>query len=188
MKVITDRYYGKAKETRQLILKDSSFISFTRNFKYLGSWISYHLTGSYDILSRVKKANQATGALKFFWQANEVDVKSKYLIYMAIPLNLLLWGCDLMKRLEVFHMRCLRRILDIRWNDVVDNNKISNKKVRTFFNNIRKVESLIAKRLLLFVGKIIRMHCKKIPARLISAFIYKKDLKEDLILRLNILF
>ena len=66
MKVITDRYYGKTKETRQLILKDSSFISFTRNFKYRGSWISYDLTDLYDILSIIKKANQAIGALKFF--------------------------------------------------------------------------------------------------------------------------
>ena len=39
MKVITDRSYRKAEETRQLILNDLSFISFTRNFKYLGSWI-----------------------------------------------------------------------------------------------------------------------------------------------------
>ena len=81
---------------------------------------------------------------------------------MDIPLNLLLWGCEswamtkyFVKKLEVFHMRCLRRILGIKWSDVVDN-KISNKKVRTSFNNIRKVKSLIAKRCLLFVGKIIR--------------------------------
>ena len=99
---------------------------------------------------------------------------------MDIPLNLLLWGCeswamtkDLMKKLEVFHMRCLRRILDIKWSDVVDKN-ISNKKVRTSFNNIRKGDSLIAKKRLLFVGKNIRMPCKKIPVRLVSAFIYKK--------------
>ena len=37
MKVITDRCYAKAKETQQLVFKDLSFISFTRNFKYLGS-------------------------------------------------------------------------------------------------------------------------------------------------------
>ena len=90
MKVITDKSYRKAEETRQLILNDLSFISFTRNFKYLGSWISYDLTDSYVILSRIKKSNQAMGTLKFFWQAKEVDVKSKYLIYMARPLNLLL--------------------------------------------------------------------------------------------------
>ena len=33
---------------------------------------------------------------------------------------------------------------------------------------------LIAKRRLLFIDKIIRKPCKKIPARLISAFLYKK--------------
>ena len=55
MKVITDRFYMKAKETQQLILKDLSFIPFTRNFKYLDSWISYDLTDSSDILSRIKK-------------------------------------------------------------------------------------------------------------------------------------
>ena len=73
-------------------------------------------------------------------------------------------------------MRCLRRTLGVKWSDVVDN-KISNKNVRTYFNNTRKVELLIAKRRLLFVGKIIKMPCKKIPARLIPAFHYKKDLE-----------
>ena len=67
--------------------------------------------------------------------------------------------------------------LGIKWSEVVDN-KISNKTVRTSFNNIRKVESLIAKRRLLFVGKIISMARNKIPARLISAFIYKKRPRE----------
>ena len=31
MKVVTDRFFVKAKESQQLILKDSSFISVTRN-------------------------------------------------------------------------------------------------------------------------------------------------------------
>ena len=107
---------------------------------------------------------------------------------MDIPLNLLLWGCEswamtkyFMKKLKVFHMRCLRRILGIKWSDVVDN-KISNKNIRTSFNNIRKVKSLMVKRCLLFVGRIIRMLCKKTPVRLISAFVYKKHLEEDLIM------
>ena len=88
--------------------------------------------------------------------------------------------------MEVFHIRCLRRILDIMWSDVVDN-KISNKNVRTSFNNIRKVKSLIAKRRLLFVGKIIRIPCKKIPARHLSAFHYKNDLKGFTTIRHSIL-
>ena len=88
--------------------------------------------------------------------------------------------------MEVFHMRCLRRILDIMWSDVVDN-KISNKNVRTSFNNIRKVKSLIAIRRLLFVGKVIRIPCKKIPARHLSAFHYKNDLKGFTTVRHSIL-
>ena len=77
--------------------------------------MSYDITNSYDIFSGIKKANQAMGVLNFFWQAKEVDVNSKYQIYMAIPLNLLLGGCKsrammkyLMNKLEVFHMICLR--------------------------------------------------------------------------------
>ena len=53
-------------------------------------------------------------------------------------------------------------------------NKILNKYIRTSFNNIRKAESLITKRRLLFIGKVIRILFKKISTRLISAFLYKK--------------
>ena len=35
MKVITDIFYAKSKETQQLVFKDLSFISFIRNFRYL---------------------------------------------------------------------------------------------------------------------------------------------------------
>ena len=42
------------------------FISFTLNLRYLGSWISYDLNDIYYIDTRIKKANQAMGALKFF--------------------------------------------------------------------------------------------------------------------------
>ena len=34
------------------------------------------------------------GALKFFWSSENVDIHAKYLIYMAVPLNLLLWGVN----------------------------------------------------------------------------------------------
>ena len=75
MKVTTDRFYIKVKETQQLIIKDNNFISSTRNFKYLGSWISYDLNDSYNILAIIKKANQAIGPLKLFWQAKEINMK-----------------------------------------------------------------------------------------------------------------
>ena len=95
---------------------------------------------------------------------------------MDVPLNLLLWGCEYwaltkvsLKKLEVFHMRSLRRILKIKWSDVMEE-KITNDSLRKNFINIRKIDSLIANRRFLFLGKIMRLPTTKIPSRLISTF------------------
>ena len=73
------------------------------------------------------------------------------------------------KKVEVFHMRCLRWILKIRWDDVSEQ-RIRNLYVRKKFLNIKTIEIIISKRRLIFIGKIIRMPCKCVPARLISTF------------------
>ena len=175
MKIILNRYYDKSKCTDDII-GDFGFISFTKEFTYLGSIVSYDLDDYADVTSRIKKASQAMGALKIFWDSNHVDIGAKVLIYLAIPVNLLLWGCQswaltkvLIKKLEVFHMRCIRRILQIKWDDVREF-KIKNSQVRERFKNIDTIENIISKRRLIFIGKVIRMPCKCVPARLISAF------------------
>ena len=70
-------------------------------------------------------------------------------------------------------MRCLRRILKIKWDDVREQ-KIRNSQVRKLFLNIDTLENIISKRRLIFIGKIIRMKCNSVPARLISAFQMEK--------------
>ena len=96
------------------------YIAFCKNFKYLGTWISYSLRDDYDILKRIAAANAAMGALENFWIEDNVDMYSKYMIFRAIPCNLLLWGCEiwalrqsLLDSLEVFLHRNIRRILGI---------------------------------------------------------------------------
>ena len=83
------------------------------------------------------------GALNFFWNAPEVDIHAKYRIYMAIPFNLLLWGNEfwatnliVLKKLEVFHMQCIRRILGISWDNVRDEN-ITNVQVRKRYHKLK---------------------------------------------------
>ena len=107
-------------------------------------------------------ANKAMGALKHFWRSNKVDTHAKYLIYMAIPLNLLLWGCESwalpqssLAKLEAFHHTTIRRILQITWDDVRTHH-IKNMQVRQSFNDITTVEQQILKRQLTFFGKLIR--------------------------------
>ena len=75
------------------------------------------------------------------------------------------FGC--FEKVRVFHLRSIRRILGISWDNVRDE-MISNVQVRKRFNNIKSVELQIAKRRLTFLGKIIRMNNDKIPARLLS--------------------
>ena len=99
---------------------------------------------------------------------------------MVIPLNLLFWYCESwaltkasFKKIEVSHMRCLRRILKIKWCDVMEN-KISNLLILKYFNNSRTIESQIVKRWLTFVGEIMRLPSLKIPSRLISTYCSSK--------------
>ena len=65
------------------------------------------------------------GALICFWDSYHMDIGAKALIYLVIPIDLLLWGCQswtltkvLTKKVEVFYVRCLRCILKIKWVDV----------------------------------------------------------------------
>ena len=51
------------------------------------------------------------GALKNVWNSPHLDIWSKYLLFCAIPMNLLLWGCEtwsmrkaLANKLEVFYI------------------------------------------------------------------------------------
>ena len=88
-----DEVYDSAAETKRIYLSDGFFVDFTKHFKYLGSFISHHLRDDYDIERRLGQANSAMGALKHFWNNQYVDLIVKYRIFLAIPINLLLWGC-----------------------------------------------------------------------------------------------
>ena len=48
-------------------------ITFTRHFKYLGSYILYSLKDNYDIEHIISQASAAMGALNNFWIDNIVD-------------------------------------------------------------------------------------------------------------------
>ena len=89
---IYDQKYDNAEETKPTLISESIMITFTRHFKYLGSYISYSLKDDYDIEHRISQASAAMGALNKFWNYNTVNNLSKYLIFCAIPCNILLWG------------------------------------------------------------------------------------------------
>ncbi len=84
--------YNKLDETKDVQVADS-FVSFTWTFRYLGSLISYSLRDDDDVTARIAAANAAMGALKEVWRNPHLNIYNKYLLFWAIPMNLLLWGC-----------------------------------------------------------------------------------------------
>ncbi len=89
----TDVKYDLLTETQKNYIADG-FETFCRTFKYLGSRISYNFRDDADIEVRLAAANQSMGALNEVWKNPHLDTYSKYLLFRAIPMNLLLWGCE----------------------------------------------------------------------------------------------
>ena len=74
-------------------------------------------------------------AVKNIWDNPHIELHSKYLFFFAMPINLLLWGCECwalkessLNDIEVFIHQSIRRILGIKMEDV-KNERISNKKI-----------------------------------------------------------
>ena len=130
--------YDQLDETKNFSVADG-FVSFTRTFKYLGSLISYNLRDDDDITARIAAANASMGALKELWRNPHLDMYNKYLLFRAIPMNLLLWGAETwslrksqLDKLEVFLHRSIRRILQISMSKV-QGQRLRNSKVRDSF-------------------------------------------------------
>ena len=78
---------------------------------------------------RIGKAAMTLSRLtKRVWSNNKLSDHTKVNVYNACVISTLLYGSESWtmrahqeKRLNVFHMSCLRRILGITWQDIVTN-------------------------------------------------------------------
>ena len=121
------------------------------------------------------------GSLSSYWSDKSVDLKSKYLVFAAIPRNLLLWGREiwdlrtsLLSKMEVFLHRSVRRILGITMTEVKEE-RIRNAEVRERFFNIPTIQNQIAKRQLTFIGKVVRNSDQQLPTKLLTAWCNQKQ-------------
>ena len=126
------------------------FVTFCPHFKYLGTWVSLSLRGDHDVAKRLAATNASMGAMSKIWDDDHVDTYSKYVLFRAIPCNLLLWGCEiwalrksLLASLKFFLHRGIRRILKIKMGQVIDRH-IKNISIREIFYNIRTVQNQIS--------------------------------------------
>ena len=110
------------------------------------------------------------------WNDDHVDTYSKYLLFRAIPCNLLLWGCkiwalrkSLLASLEVFLHRGIRKILKVKMCQVFEQH-IINTSIREKLYNIPMIKNQISLRQLTYLGNIFRREDSHILTRLLTVW------------------
>ena len=114
------------------IFIDSKALDEAENFTYLGSIISNNLSLNTKLHRRIAKASAVMSKLKKrVWSNNQLTLNTKLKVYQACVLRTVLYSAESWTtyvtqeaRLESFHPRNLRRILDMQWQDMVTNAEV----------------------------------------------------------------
>ena len=144
---------------------DSEELENTETFCYLGSCITSNLSLDKEIDTRIAKAAAVMSKLsKKVWVNNSLSRKTKLSVYKACVLSTLLYGSESWatyarqeNRLESFHLRCLRRILGITWEDRVTNISVLEQA------GSLSMHLLLSQRRLRWIGHVRRMKDGRIP-------------------------
>ena len=118
-----------------------------------------------EISARIGKASGSFGKLtKRLWSERGVRLVTKINVYCAVVLPTLLYGCEAwtpyrrhIRRLDQFHMRCLRRIANIKWQDMIPNTEVLQRCAQT------GIEQHIKRAQLRWSGHLVRMADDRIP-------------------------
>ena len=98
-------------------------------FTYLGSIINATGGTDEDITARIRKAQSTFSMLMPVWKEKRIRLQTKLRIFNTNVNSTLLWGFGNMeidyrlptKKLQTFINKCLRKILNIRWPEVISN-------------------------------------------------------------------
>ena len=134
-------------------------------FCYLGSMMSSDATLDAEITHRIAKASSSFGRLrKRLWNEHGVSLGTKISVYRAVVLSTLLYASETwtlyrhhIRKLDQFHMRCLREIARIRWQDKVPNTEVLTRCHTT------GIEADLIRSQLRWCGHLIRMPDSRLP-------------------------
>ena len=135
------------------------------NFTYLGSCISSNLSLDSELNVRIGKAATAMARLaKRVWDNSLLTINTKMKVYQACVLSTLLYGSETWtlysrqeRRLNAFHMRCLRRLLGITWQDRITNAEVLSRA------GLPSMYAMLTQRRLRWLGHVCRMDDGRIP-------------------------
>ena len=138
------------------------------NFTYLGSTLTRAANVDTEASNRIAKASSAFGRLRNnVWDRRGITLQTKLKVYKAVVITTLLYGCETWtfyrrheRLMNQFHLRCLRNLLRIRWQDQVPNTEVLNRAgMPSMFTAMHKSQ-------LQWAGHVTRMHDSRIPKQL----------------------
>ena len=138
-------------------------------FKYLGVFLTNEVLLDTEVDPRVKKASIAFGCLnKLVWYQPAIKCSTKCRLFKAVILPVLLYGSESwaplnhhFQRLNTFVNQCLRTILGLSLFDKIRNTEIRNRA------NIERIETLLRRRRLRWLGHIQRTENSRLPKQLV---------------------
>ena len=156
---------GQDTEAPPVITIENYYLDAVCQFTYLGSAITDSLTLDAEIDKRIGKAASTLARLTArVWTSPKLSVKTKLAVYNACVTSKLLYGSETWttyagqeRRLNTFHLRNIRRILDISWQDKVTNADVLSRV------DLPSMYTLLRKRRLRWLGHVRRMQDGRIP-------------------------
>ncbi|XP_063598682.1 uncharacterized protein LOC134775152 [Penaeus indicus] len=153
------------------ITMDGNTLKNVESFKYLGSSINSAANLDDEVLCRISQASRAFGRLHTrIWQERGISTKTKLSVYWAVELPSLLYGCEIwtcyrrhIKKLDQFHLRCLRKILRVSWKDREPNQEILRRA------GLTGIEAMLSQSQLRWSGHVTRMDDSRLPKQLFHA-------------------
>ena len=138
-------------------------------FTYLGSTLSRAVHIDDEVTARSAKASVGFDRLRTnVWERNGIRIDTKLKVYKAVVLPNLLYACETWtiyqrhaKKLNHFHLSCLRKLLKIRWQDKIPDTVVL-KKVK-----LQSVHTLLKLAHLKWTGHVTRMPDKRLPKKVL---------------------
>nr|VZI43685.1 unnamed protein product [Spirometra erinaceieuropaei] len=137
-------------------------------FPYLGSTLSRNIKIDDEVANRISKAYQAFGRLQStVWNRHGLQLSTKLKMHKVVILPTLLYGEETWtvytkqtRRLNLFHLSCLRHILRLNWQDrISDTDVLERMGILSIYTMLRQMQ-------LCWSGHLVRMDDEGLPKRL----------------------
>ena len=140
------------------VVVDGNLVETVTDFKYLGSIIESGSGSHKEILRRITLAGSVLNSLSSIWKEKRLSLQLKLRLFNSLVVPVLLYGSETWivlqadaDRINGFYMQAQRRILDIRWYQLVSNATI------TSMTALPPIIDVIRKRRLTLFGHVARL-------------------------------